>query len=345
MSPRGATPLIRSFPPRDPTRTSAGPIRRGAAALIALVLLAATAPLLALSAYGQAPTAPVRTRVPKEVLPLLSTDLDTWMQGVAELRRNPQARDLLLQGLEVQPPPERRWRLIHHLAEFGQAEDVAVLVPLLDALPEGPERRVVLGTLQALYPTPDPKVDLTGTVRDFVYLQTAPPTPFQPELDRKYILTDLALQSYWLDRVHPRIVERVIPLKGRSFDNQRSLAEAMQSRLTPRLWQDAGERLLAPLTAQPARLTEEGVLRYRVENSQTRPLLLALDTVAWFGRLQDVPPRRFLYLKPGESMQVDVPIRVVGAKEPGRVRIDLRAREVNGPPIPLVNKLVIPMQG
>jgi hypothetical protein len=288
---------------------------------------------------------PPRTAVPKEVQPLLSADLVTWMQGLAELRRNPRARELLLQALEVQPAPERRWRLIHHLAELGAAEDVAVLVPLLEAAPEGLERRVLVGTLLALYPAPDPTVDRSSTVRDFVYLQTAPASPYRPEQDHKYVLTDLALQTYWLDRVPPRVVERLLPLKGRGFDSQRILAEALQSRLTPRLWQDNGERLLAPLSPQPARLAEDGVLRYRVENTQARPLLLALDTVTWFGRLEESPPRRFVYLKPGESVQIDLPVRVVGAKEPGRVRIDLRAREVNGPRIPLLSKLYVPMQG
>jgi hypothetical protein len=309
----------------------------GAAVLAALLVLATMA-------FAQSPTPP-RTKVPKEVQALLSTDLDTWMQGLAELRRNPQARELLLQGLDVQPAPERRWRLIHHLAEFGQAEDVAVLVPLLDGAPEGLERRVLLGTLHALYPAPDATTDLSSIVRDFVYLQTAPPVPYQPEQERKYVVTDLALQTYWLDRVPPRVIERVLPLKGRGFDSQRTLSENLQSRLTPRLWQDHGERLLAPLSAIPPRLSGEGVLRYRVENTQTRPLLLSLDTAAWFGRLEEAPARRFVYLKPGESVQVDLPVRVVAPKEPGRVRIDLRAREVNGPRIPLVNKLYVPLQG
>jgi hypothetical protein len=317
------------------------PVRRAAALLGALL----AALLLALSAYGQTPPAAPRTRVPREVLPLLSTDADTWLQGLAELRRNPQARDLLLQGLEVQPAPERRWRLIYHLGEFGTADDVAVLVPLLDTLPEGLERRVTLGTLRSLYPAPALPADLSSAVRDFSYLQTAPPAPYQTELDRKYILTELTLQTYWLDRVSPRVMAQLMPLKGKGFDTQRALADSIQSRLTPRLWQDNGERLLAPLSAQAPRVAQEGVLRFRIENSLARPLLLSLDAVAWFGRLEDAPPPRFIYLKPGESQQIDQPVRVVGPREPGRVRIDLRAREVNGTAVPLVNKLYVPMQG
>jgi len=316
--------------------------RRPALLLLAALLLAGALPG---PARAQAPAPVVRTRVPKEVLPLLSTDLETWMQGLGELRKNPQARELLLQGLEVQPPPERRWRLIHHLAEFGTPDDVPTLVALLATLPEGTERRVLLGTLRALYPAPDPGSDVASIVRDFSYLQSAPPVPLPSDLDQKYVVTELTLQTWWLDRVSPRVIERIISLKGKPYDSQRALAEAIQSRLTPRLWQESGERLLAPLSQQPARLVQDGVLRYRVENSLTRPLLVTVDAVAWFGRLEEAPPRRYLYLKPGESQQIDQPIRVIGPRDLGRVRIDLRAREVNGAgPTPLF-KLYAPMQG
>jgi hypothetical protein len=286
-----------------------------------------------------------RRNVPKELQPLLSADVDTWLAALAELRRNPQARELLLQGLEVQPPPERRWRLIHHLAEFGSAEDVAVLVPLLENQPEGLERRVTLGTLRSLYPAPDVPPDLSAVVRDFAYLQTAPPTPYATEFDNKVVMTEVVLQTYWLDRVPPQVMVQLIPMKGRRFDSAKSAAEGVQSRVPPRLWQDSSAALIAPLTAVPPRLVQEGSLRYRVENPLKRPLLLSLDASAWFGRLEEAVPRRYLYLKPGESVQVDTPIRVIGPKDPGRVRIDLRIREVNGGPAQALAKLYVTMQG
>jgi hypothetical protein len=305
-------------------------------AVLAL-LLAATA------ALGQQATP--QAGVPREVQPLLSTDIGIWMQGLVVLRADPRARELILRGLEAQPPPERRWRLAHHLAEFGTAEDVTALLPLLEALPPGQEQRVVVGTLHALYPTPPPGEDLTAILRDFAYLQTAPPVPFLPELERKYVLTELAVHTWWLDRIAPQVVERLLPLKGRRFDSQKAAAEALQSRLTPRLWQENGERLLAPLSPLPARLVQDGVLRYKLENTLARPLLVSVEAAAWFGRLEETPPRRYIYLRPGEAVQVDQPIRVSGPREPGRVRIDLHISEVNGGRLPMIAKLYVPMQG
>lgn len=316
-----------------------GEVKKRFGVLLALLLAAAATRGQPAAPEGAAPKA-----VPREVQPLLSADVGIWMQGLAVLRADPRARELILQGLGAQPP-ERRWRLVHHLAEFGTAEDVAALPPLLETLGPGLERSVVEGTLHALYPAPPGGEDLSSVVRDFAYLQTAPPAPFQPELEGKYVLTEHTVHGWWLERVPPHVVERLLPLRNRRFDSQKAAAEALQSRLTPRLWQESGERLLAPLAAVRARLAQDGVLRYKLENPLARPLLLTVEVAAWFGHLEDPPPRRYVYLKPGEALQVDQPVRVAGPKEPGRVRLDLRIREVNGARIPLTPKLYVSMRG
>jgi hypothetical protein len=322
---------------RTPSRPLTG---RGRRAPRRVALLALCCFALALAA----PRTPAQGRaVPKEVQLLLSSDPDTWLPALDALRRLPNARELLVQALQA--PSERRWRVIHALGMLGAAEDVPALAGLLGTSQEPLERRVLLGALQALLPPPPPNADLSTLIRDPVYVPGAAPSAIRSNQDDRFVVTELDLKTLHLDRIPVRVVERMYGLRGRSFESRAALKEAIQSRLTPKQAQDFGDRLVAPVLQFAPRAAAEGVVRYRVENPLTQPLLLTIDLGATSGRLEEAVPTRTLYLQPGQAAQIDQPVRVSGPREPGKVRIDIQPRSIQGLRIPEVFKVYVPLQG
>jgi hypothetical protein len=309
------------------------------AALAALALL-----LLPHAAGAQGnPAAPARPTLPRELQPLLSADTAAWLQALADLRANPQARALLLQGLAAQPNSERRWRLAFHLAEFGTAEDLPLLVEAAAGARDAQERRAAVGALQALYPTPPP-TDLSAVPREFGFIRSSPPQPFQPGDAGQFMLTESDIQALFAARLPVRLVERIQPLRGRMHGSRRALAEALQARMNPREWRSYGESILAATDPLPPRTAQDGSLRYRVENPLPRPLLLEVELRVWNGRVEPAPPPGQFYLRPGESALVDLPVRIVSAHDPAPVRISLRVREVNAPATVFLQRLLVPAQ-
>ncbi len=333
-------------------KAAAGPARLAALLLVPVLLCVAHPGPARGQVQGQSqsqpgapaqPSAPApKPPFPAEAQPLLSADLDTWMGGVAALRANPRARDLLLQALAAQPNNPRRWRLAFHLIEWGGSEDVGALETLLDDA-EGMERRTALGALIALYPRPASPLDVARAITEFVFVPQHPAEPFAPEAAGKYIVTDLAIQAYHQDNLPLRVIERGMGLKGRAFDSRNALAEAMQKQLQGRQWADYGERLLTPVAPVPARLSQSGMLQVRLNNPAQRPVLLVLSFQCWYGRFEQVPLPRYVLVPPGEKALEEVPVRLIAPAEPGRARVFVRIQELNAPGQIEAQKLEVPL--
>ena len=304
-------------------------------ALLALGLLAWAALAPPLGAQSRS--------VPKEVQPLLSSSRETWLEGLAALRAMPNARQLLAQAVQV--PSDRRWRAIHALGLMGTEEDVPVLAGLLSETMEPQERSVLLAALRALQPPLPGDADLSSLIRDPVFVPSSAPSNLRSGQDDQYVVTEHYLQTLHLERIPVRIVERLQGLRGRGYDSRNAFAEAIQSRLTPKQWQDFGEKLTAPALPSPPLAAAEGAVRYRVENPLPVALLITIDLGATSGKLEDPVRTRTLYLNPGQGVQVDQPVRVRGPREPGRVRLDLQPRTIHGLRIPEVFKVYVPLQG
>ncbi len=317
----------------------------GACVLAALLILGTAA--LAPYAYAQPtprpaapPPKPVKPPFPPEAQALLSPDTDAWMAGAAALRANPRAREILLQALQNRPNNPRRWRLAFHLIEFGQADDVALLDTLLDEA-DGPERRAIVGALTALYPRPSTAIDLPKMVAEFTFAPQNAPEPFAPDTAGKVVVNDLAIQAYHQDNLPVRMIERVMGLKGRAYDGKPALAAAMQNQLAGSQWKDYGDRLMAPLTPIPARLSESGTLQIRFANPATRPVLLVGQLTAWYGRFDQAPAPLYVLIPPGGSVTEEVPVRIIAPADPGKVRVFLRFAELNATGAPEAAKLEI----
>lgn len=291
----------------------------------------------------QEPPPPPKPPLPPEAQPLLSADLEPWMAGVAALRENPRARDVLLQALAAQPNSPRRWRLAHHLIEWGSAQDAPALNDQLNEA-EGMERRALLGALTAIYPRPLEPVDLARSIVEFVYVPQDTAQPFAPEAAGKYLVTDLAIQTYHQDGLPVRVVERMTGLRGRPFNSRRALAEAMQKQLPGRQWSDYGECFLAPLFPVPERLSQAGALQVRLTAPATRPVLFVLDFQCWFGRFAQAPQPRYVFVAAGETGLVEVPVRLIAPAEPGQPRVFMRVQELNAPGQVEAQKLVVALR-
>lgn len=266
--------------------------------------------------------------MPSEAAPLLDANVETWMAGVAALRSNPRARDIVLQALASRPASPRRWRLAHHLIEWGTPQDTGILSTLLGEA-EGVEQRALLGALTALYPRPAVPLDLATAVAEFVFVPREPPQAFAPETTGKYVVTDLAIQTYHQENLPVRLIERIMGLKGRAYDSRSALADAMGKQLQGRQWADFGERLLAPVSPVPARVSLSGDLQVRLNNPAQRPLLLVLTFQCWYGRFDPQPASRYVLIPPGETALEEVPVRLIAPAEPGRARIFLHYHELN----------------
>jgi hypothetical protein len=252
------------------------------------------------------------------------------MAGVAALRANPRARDVLLQALANQPKSPRRWRLAYHLLEWGAPEDLRLVEQSLDEA-EGKERRELIAAFEGLYPRPLAPVDLARVVTEFVFVPQDAPRRFAPEAAGRWVVTDLALQTYHQDGLPVRLIERMVALRGRGFDSRGALAEAMQKQLQGRQWSDFGNRLLGPLYPIPARLAQSGQLQVRLTNPENRPLALVVTFQAWYGRFEEVPEPLYVWVPAGQAVAREVPVRLIAPEEPGRPRVFLRVREANVP--------------
>ena len=263
----------------------------------------------------------------------------TEMRADAEL-----ARQALLLAVSDPAPLAERWRLLRHLAEFGQTEDIPVLLGLLENSRDPLERRFAAGSARALYPRYEPPADPGRSVADFILLQTRPPQPYDADRAGAWMLTPRMEEEFLRAEVPIDLVVALRTLRDRTYPDRAGLAAAMQKTLPPADWRNWQETLLASLEPLPARVQMDGILRVRVANPLERPLLVEIDFDIWRARFAGEPGRGLLFVKPGEEGRFEVPVRVIAPASPYPVRIDLHLREVHRPPQPLYRKLLIPTQ-
>ena len=290
-----------------------------------------------------APEPPPKPPFPPEAKPLLDPDTGTWMAGVAALRDNPRGHDILIQALQSQPNNPRRWRLPYHLLEWGGPSDLSVVEDLLEEA-TGRDRVELSAAMGALYPRPLAPVDLARVVSEFAFIPQDAPQPFAPGTAGRWVLNDLALQSYHLDGLPIRLIERVATLRGRSYDSRGALADALQKTVQGRQWADFGERLLSPIYPVPARVSESGILQIRLANPEQRPIVLILNFQCWYGRFENVPPAQYVIVQGGQTVLKQIPVKLIAPVEPGRARIFMRIQEENVPGVLDAQKLEVAMR-
>ena len=327
-------------------RLWAGAAAAGAAlVLTALAVLLAGRPLGAQEPDGApAPDGEAAPDFGDLLVGLLSPDGSEWLATLAVLLEDPaEARQVLLYGLEEQElASPNRWRIFHHLVEFGEAEDIPRLIEALEGATEPMERRALRGAMVALRPAPHPPVDLALAVEEFSFIQTRPARRFDAERDGHVALSQEVFEAYHLDGLPLAVTARLMPLKGRRYAGREALARAVRKQLGRRRWERYGKAVLAPLVPLPPRFEQEGRLRLGLTNVFQRAVLLEVTFDLWYGRFDPRPEPRLLYVTPGETARLDVPVRIVGALQGPPLRVDLRQREVQQPLVPLYQKFQLP---
>jgi hypothetical protein len=307
----------------------------GVAALILATWLPVPPALLGTGgvAYGQQSQrdqAPPKPAMPAEVKPLLDADTDTWLAGVTALRADPRRHDLLVQALANRPNSPRRWRLAYHLLEWGTPDDLPLVAQQIYNA-DGRERVELVAALEGLYSRPLHPVDLARVITGFTYTPQGPAQPFAPEIAGRWLVSDFAIRAYYEDGLPVRLVERMVSLKGHGYDSRSALADAMQRQLQGRQWADYGERLLAPIFPVPQRLAQDGTLQVQLTNPESRQIIVELTLQCWYGRFADVPAPIYVLIPAGQTLQQQIPVRIVAPSDPGRAQVFLRAHEANVP--------------
>ena len=314
----------------------------GACALLvaAALLLASPASVLALLPDGGA----IELARERWVPPLLGENLGKRLEALAEMRRHPElARQALLVAIGDPGRVPRRWRLIHHLAEFGRMEDIPPLLARLEFVEDALERRIGTGTARGLYPAFAEGADLTGAVTDFVFIQTGPATPHDEEHDNTLPMDRGVFEAYHRAELPIELIAALRGLRGKSYTSRERLAAALEKALPERDWERWRKALLAPVEPLPPRVQLVGLLRVRVYNPTERPLLVRIGYGIWHGRFREPPEPAYLYVEPGAEARHDQEVRIAAVLSEVPIRVDLRLREVHQPPQPLYRKLYIPL--
>jgi hypothetical protein len=283
--------------------------------------------------------------MPPELAPLLGDDLAAQSETLARLREDPtQARAWLVQALQSSPPPPMRWRLVHRLGEFGEMEDLPLLLTLLQGEGEPMEKRVIRGTLSALYGNPPPTADFSALVQDFSFVQTRAPVRQLQSDQGRYMISAWSIQTLHQEAAPLSLVKKVLPLRGKPFPSRELLEEALKKQLREQEWNQNRDVLLRTVERVPERVKLEGLARVKVFNPLDRPLLIRVALDLWHGRFEQPPVPAWLYLEPGTSAGVDVPVTLQAPLDRAQPRMDLRLSEVNGAMIPSLHKLYLPLQ-
>ena len=319
---------------------------------VAAVIVLATVPVMGAPGTARAllPEGAITELAQQSWMPaLLGEDHGAWFRALAEMRRYPElARDSLLLALSLSKSHSRRWRLIHHMGEFGAVGDIPALLTLLDGDPSERERTMVMGASRALYPVfaseADRTQDLASAVIEFIFIQTGTPQPYDTRREGTVTLDDHVFRAYYRTKLPVAVISRLKSLRGKRFSSRDALAEAMEGRLRGRTWRKWEATLLQQVEPTPRRSMIEGILRAEVQNRAQRPLLVAVGFDVWFGRFERPPGQRLLYVPPGEIARLDQPVRIVGSVEGPPVRVDLGMREVHHMPATLYRKLYIPIE-
>jgi hypothetical protein len=282
---------------------------------------------------------------PPQIQALLNSDVAQQWSALATLRQDPAAaRAALVLALQREEPLPGRWRLMSRLVEFGTREDVPLLLQLRAGAQNEWERRIAEGVARALYSPVGPMPGLEAVVQDFSFIQTQRPAPLDDPASGKWMLTRWTLNDYQRDDLPLAVIKQLRPLRGKPFDTRNELADALSRRVGPKDWKALRDRLLASAESVPARVQLEGLARVRLQNPLQRGLLLRISLDAWFGRFREPPEEVWVYLEPGGSRTVDLPVVAQGSLERPQMRLDLRLREADGSIIPGFHKLYLLLQ-
>lgn len=280
----------------------------------------------------------------EQVYRLLSEEPAVRLQALSVLRQEPeQARESLLEVLPAQEAGGGRWRLIHHLAEFGRTEDIPRLMALLADTTDPRERETLRGVVRALHTPAPANADLSRVAQDFSFVQTTPPRQLADAQRGQWRLTDWSFAEMHRANLPIAVIRALEPLRGRGYPSREAAAEAMQHRLNDRRWRRHGEALAGWVEQDPTRVRLEGTVQARVGNLLDVPLLLEVTVDVWFADAAERPPRPWVYLLPGQSRQVELPLVLRGPESERGARLDLRVAQVEGGIIPTYYKLYLPL--
>jgi len=316
----------------------------------AWLLAAALWLVLAAPAWGQVKpdevsqeVAPVDPAV--ELAPLLSEDSAQWFAELRELREYPEhARELLLAAIEQDVQLPRRWRIYHHMVEFGRMEDIPILLERLATVEDPLERTALRGAAQALYEPAHVGAELARAVEELSFLQTRAPVTLNSDKAGRLAVSRETFRELHLDGLPITVIRKLQPMRGHSYETEEGLGKALERSLNKKEWEAHRQELLAAVQRVPERVAQEGTLRVKLRNSLERPLMVRLRFEAWFGTFDPPLEPVFVYIEPGNTAQHDLPVRIVKNRDRPEVRVDMRMREVHGGFVPTFQKLYIASQ-
>ncbi|MBI3991920.1 MAG: hypothetical protein HY342_01495 [Candidatus Lambdaproteobacteria bacterium] len=307
-----------------------------AALLLALLAVQATGALAQTTqppaAGAASPDAAPAAVVAPAVRALLAPDPADWLPALDRLRERPaEARQMLLAALRSDQTLPLRWRLAHHLGEFGLQEDIPLVLEFLGSAEEPRELRALRGTARALYRPVRAPDEYPLLVEEFAFLQTGAPVPHAAKVVGKLVISEETIMAYHQQGLAPNLIEKMMRFRGHAFTNRDEVVKAVRPSFGRGEWNSNWETLLAVLSPAPERYELAGVLRLRLYNPNPRPILAEAGFDAWYGRFVDQPLPLLIYLPGQQSASQDVEVRLIGRRGTHPLRIDLRLRDAGGP--------------
>ena len=277
-----------------------------------------------------------------ELAGLLAADAAQWFDALAASRLSPeQTRELMVMAIEQDLASPNRWRIYHHMIEFGLPEDIPLLLERAETAALPLEKLALEGSARALYPAAYQGEDLSLVVEDFSFSQTSPPQLLKGRHTGKLLMSRDVFENYHREGLPIKVIKRLLPLRGRAYRSEERLGNAMRRSLNKKLWKAHRAKLLERLEPVPERIAQEGLLRFQLGNPLARPLMFKVAFNAWFARFDPPVPPKLVYLEPGTTKQIDLPVRVVKSQANSLVRVGMRMWEINGPFVPIFQKLYI----
>ncbi len=303
-------------------------------------LLAPAAPAQDRGADGELAALPLDPVV--ELEPLLAGDTGEWMAALAELRERPeQSRELLLAVVRDDPVLPRRWRLFHHLAEFGRLEDIPLLLERLAAVEAPLEKIALRGAAEGLYWPSGRGEALPFVVEEFSFLQTRGPVRLDGPGVGKPALSEESFRVLHGENVPVRVIRKLLALRGKTFETEARLNAALSRALGKKDWRTHRKVLLEAVERKTPSLAREGTLRVGLRNPLDRPVMLRVGFDAWFGRFDPPLNPALMYMEAGSSATLDLPARMVKREDGPPLRVDMRLWEVHGANLAAFQKLYI----
>lgn len=294
------------------------------------------------SSGGEVPSSENLPDPAVELADLLVSDTSDWMDALNALRENPEkSREVMMLAVQQDLQSPNRWRIFHHIIEFGQAEDIPLLLERVGTAATPLERIALEGSARALYPAAYKAEDLSRVVEVFSFSQAGSAKTLDGRNTGRLVMSRNVFANYHREGLPIGVIKRLLPLLGRSYASRDSVKRVIRRELRKKTWKKYKEKLLEPVQPVPVWQSQEGLLRFSLRNPLSRPLMLKVAFNAWGSRLEPELEPRYVYLAPEEGKQVDIPVRVVKNRDTPTARIGMRMWEVHGPFVPIFQKLYI----